>query len=135
MKSALIKLWFPALILFFLPIPSHSATNYFFIDWGPDKALHAIAGTVIGFNYCLLPFEHAEDAYLTAVLVDAGITLGKEIFDSFTGGTVELADIAAGLLPALSVTSCLFALERYSGIRLRIGCGPKEAKLTAFLEF
>ena len=125
------RAFFLLVLQFYLFTGVQAASGDFFTDWGPDKILHLLAGAIIGFNYCLLPFSSAEDAYLASILIDTAVVFGKELADSFTGGNVEIADIGAGLLPAVLVSTGLFALERYAAFRLRIGFDSQNLKIQA----
>ena len=71
-----------------------------------DKQLHFIAGAIaggLGYKWSYDKHKNKKKAFIAGVCSSLAVGLVKELYDSRTGGTVEIGDVAATTLGGLTV--------------------------------
>ena len=71
-----------------------------------DKQLHFMAGTIaggLGYKWSYDKHKNKKKAFIVGVCSSLTVGLVKELYDSRTGGTVEIGDVAATTLGGITV--------------------------------
>jgi|TARA_B110000914_G_scaffold206847_1_gene203020 uncharacterized protein YfiM (DUF2279 family) len=92
-------------ILPFLFMMATSMTSQTFFQQ-KDKQLHFTAGTIagsLGYKWSYDKHKNKKKAFIAGVCSSFAVGLVKELYDSRTGGTVEIGDVAATTLGGLTI--------------------------------
>ena len=71
-----------------------------------DKQLHFTAGAIaggLGYKWSYDKHKNKKKAFIAGVCSSFAVGLVKELYDSRTGGTVEIGDVAATTLGGLAI--------------------------------
>ena len=92
------------LFLFLFMATTSMAGQSFFQQ--QDKQLHLAAGTIaggLGYKWSYDKHKNKKKAFIAGVCSSLAVGLVKELYDSRTGGTVELGDVAATTLGGITI--------------------------------
>ena len=92
------------LFIFLFMATTSMASQTFFQQ--KDKQLHFTAGTIaggLGYKWSYDKHKNKKKAFIVGVCSSLAVGLVKELYDSRTGGTVEIGDVAATTLGGLAI--------------------------------